>query len=195
MRYFSSDLHFDGAEDFWIDNRPFRDMKSFEKYIIKAWNKQANKNDVIYVIGDFVDCDGPNNISWQHTLNIVKKFKAKIVLIIVNNEERVIKYFFDGNYDKFRDYCLSCGFADVRKNHTINLQGNEFYLVHKPKQCKKDKLNLFGHTHRAGGVYRSYGFNVGCDLNFYRLYSENDIIKMLSLKEKYWDKDANLKLM
>ena len=195
MRYFSSDLHFDGADDFWINNRPFKNMKTFEKYIIKTWNKQTQKDDIIYIIGDFVDCDGPDNISWKHTLNIVRKFKAKVVLIIGNNEERVIKYFFDNNYDRFREYCLTAGFYDVIKKAILDINGHEFYLVHKPKQCKKDRLNLFGHTHRAGGLYRSFGFNVGCDLNFYRLYSEDDITNLLYLKEKHWDKDDNLKLV
>ena len=195
MRYFSSDIHFDGSKDFWIDSRPFKDMKTFEKYIIKTWNKQSKKDDTIYIVGDFVDCDGPDNFSWQHTLNLVKKFKASIVLITGNNEDRVIKYFFDNDYKRFKEYCLQCGFSDVMKYCKLTIHDQEFYLVHKPKQCKKEFINLFGHTHRAGGLYRSYGFNVGCDLNFYRLYSEYDILKMLELKTRFWDHDENLKLI
>ena len=53
-------------------------------------------------------------------------------------------------------------------------------------------MNLFGHSHRAIGLYTPYGFNVGCDLNHFRLYSENDIAHLLYMKNEYWDKDANI---
>ena len=56
-------------------------------------------------------------------------------------------------------------------------------------------LNLFGHSHKAMGIYKSFGFNVGCDLNNYMPYSENDIIYLLQKKQEFWDKDENLKLI
>lgn len=68
----------------------------------------------------------------------------------------------------------------------------KFYLIHKPKQHKENVLNLFGHSHRAIGLYKPFGFNIGCDLNHFRLYSEKDIQHLLNMKEKYWDKDDNL---
>ena len=45
------------------------------------------------------------------------------------------------------------------------------------------------------GIYKSFGFNVGCDLNHFKLYSENDIKQLLKMKSLYWDKDENLKLV
>ena len=56
-------------------------------------------------------------------------------------------------------------------------------------------LNLFGHSHKAMGLYKSFGFNIGCDLNNYNLYSEDDIMFLLGKKSKFWDKDENLKLI
>ena len=102
MKFFSSDIHFDDMDTIVNDNRPFKSTKSFDKYIIRTWNKQVKKDDVIYVIGDFVDCDGEGYDSWKKSLYNVKKIKASVILIMGNNEERVVKYFFDNDFEKFR---------------------------------------------------------------------------------------------
>ena len=78
------------------------------------------------------------------------------------------------------------------KNHTINIKNQEFFLTHKPSDCKLDCLNLFGHIHRAGGLYRPFGINVGCDLNRHLPYSEEDIIFLLNEKNTYWNDDIDL---
>ncbi len=52
-----------------------------------------------------------------------------------------------------------------------------------------DCQTLFGHTHRYGGLWKSFGFNVGVDLNHFRLFSEDNIMYMLRQKEKYRDED------
>ena len=71
---------------------------------------------------------------------------------------------------------------------------SSFFITHKPKDCSNYCLNLFGHSHRAMGVYKSFGFNIGCDLNHFKLYSEKDIGFLIYMKNTYWDKDENLKL-
>ena len=194
MLFFTSDLHFGSDYTIKFDNRPFKNSKQFEKFVIKHWNKIANLNDTIYVIGDFIDCHKIEN-SCVKKLLLVKKIKAKIVLIIGNNEERIIKYYFNNNFEKFKEYCLSCGFCDVKKFDIIKINETKFYLTHKPKNHRKDMLNLFGHSHKAMGLFKSFGFNIGCDLNNYKLYSEKDINSLLQKKENFWDKDENLSLL
>jgi calcineurin-like phosphoesterase family protein len=195
MFYFTSDTHFFDDETLRTDGRPFKSAKKFDNYVIKLWNKQAKKEDTIFVVGDFVDCDGAHSQTWKTSLAYVKKIKAKVVLIIGNNEERVIKFFFDGDFEKFKAYCLELGFSEVHRNRLVTVNDVTFNLVHKPIDCSKDYLNIFGHMHRAGGVYRKYGFNVNCDMNHFYLYSEKDIATMLYDKQKYWDIDKNLCLM
>ena len=192
MQYFSSDIHFDDIDTLINDNRPFKNTKLFDKYIIKTWNKQVKKDDTIYVIGDFIDCDGQGYDSWKHTLNYVKKIKAKVILILGNNEERVIKYYFNNDFEKFRKYCLDLGFKEVHKDLDLEINGTLFHLTHKLINAKEDQMNLIGHSHRSLGLYSPLGFNIGCDLNHFRLYSEDDIGFLLKMKEKYWDKDKNL---
>lgn len=192
MNFFTSDIHFGDEQTLRIDLRPFKNTKEFDKFVLKTWNKQAKKNDTIFILGDMVDCDGAGFDSWKKPLAYVKKIKADVVLILGNNEERVIKHYFDNNFEAFKNHCLSLGFKDVCKNMTVQVAGEEFFLVHKPVDCKKGRLNLFGHVHASGGIFRPFGFNVGCDSHAYRLYSEDDIKMLLRNKAKYWDADENM---
>ena len=194
MYFFTSDTHFNDKDDLEIDFRPFKSPRAFDRFVIKTWNKQAKKDDTIFVIGDFVDCDGEGFDSWKKSLLYVKKIKAQVILIMGNNEDRVVKFYFDDNFDKFREYCLGLGFKDVKKNMTITFGGHEFYLIHKPIDYKKGVFNLFGHTHLAGGLYMPFGINVGCDLNHFRLYSEKNIEYLMEEKKKFWDVDKNLNM-
>ena len=194
MRYFTSDIHFNNEDTLINDKRPFKTTKQFDKYVLKLWNKTAKNNDTIYVVGDFIDCDGKGCDSWKKSILYVKKIKANVVLIMGNNEDRIVKYFFDGDFQKFREYCIDIGFKEVHKNLSLTMNNQEFYLVHKAINYKKGVINLFGHSHRACGLYKPFGFNIGCDLNHFRLYDENDIQFLLDMKSKYWDKDKNLNM-
>ena len=192
MLYFTSDVHFNNEDTLINDNRPFKSTNAFDKYVLKLWNKQVNKDDTIYVIGDFIDCDGENHDSWKKSILYVKKIKANVILIMGNNEDRVVKYFFEGDFLKFREYCISIGFKEVYKDLSLTLNNKDFYLTHKAINYKKGVINLFGHSHRACGLYKPFGFNIGCDLNHFRLYDENNIKKFLQMKKDYWDKNESL---
>ena len=194
MKFFTSDIHF--SDDFTrkVDARPFKSTKAFDKFILKLWNKTAKKGDAIYVVGDFIDCDGEGCDSWKKSILYVKKVKADVVLIMGNNEERVVKYYYNNNFDAFKKYCLSLGFKDVVKDMWLNFAGRDFFLTHKPINHKDGVINLFGHIHRSTGIYRPFGFNIGCDCNHFRLYSEEDILSLLEMRDKYWLKDKNVNI-
>lgn len=194
MNFFTSDIHFGDEFTLKCDLRPFKNIKQFDKHMIKTLNKQATKNDTIYVVGDFVDCDGASYDGWKKSILYIKKIKAKVVLIMGNNEDRIVKYFFNGKFDVFREFWLSLGFKEVYKNLTLKLRDKEFYLTHKPFDYKPNYINLFGHSHAAGGIYKPFGLNIGCDLFHFRLASEDDIFHLLAKKEKFWDKDKHLNM-
>ena len=195
MLYFTSDVHFNDKDTLINDNRPFKTTKQFDKYVIKTWNKQVSKNDTIYVIGDFIDCNNDSDENWRDSILYVKRINANVILIMGNNEDRVVKYFFNNDFDKFREFCLSAGFKEVYKSLDLSFMDKDFYLVHKAINYKKGVINLFGHSHRSCGLYKPFGLNIGCDLNHFRLYSESDIKHMLGMKEKYWDNDKNLNMV
>lgn len=195
MYFFTSDIHLGDAVSVKADNRPFKNDKQFEKFLIKSWNKQAKKGDTIFVIGDLFDCHSKTNPYFLNKLWFVKKIKADIVLIMGNNEEKIINYFYSGNFDALKEILLSCGIKDFQKDYYVNICKQKFFLTHKPKDHHPKLLTLFGHSHRAMGVYKSFGFNIGCDLNHFLLFSEEDISSLLDAKKEYWDGDNNLTLI
>lgn len=190
MRFFLSDTHFGSDRILFREDRPFNSDKEFENYCIDLWNSQTAEDDVIYFIGDFVEHTSENP-NWDKCFDVLQKLKAKVILILGNNEERIIKEYFKGDFEKFKEHCLKRGFLDVKKDDTIVLDGRQVYLVHEPTKHREGMLNLFGHTHRSTGLWKPYGINVGCDLNHFRLHSEESIKKLFGCKEKYWDNDPD----
>ena len=194
MKFFTSDIHFSDENTFKVDNRPFKNVKKYNQFVIKQFNKVAKKDDIIYVIGDSIDCDNEKSNQFFEALKYVKKIKANVILIIGNNEERAIKYFFNNDFEKFKKHCIDLGYKDVLKDCYLSFGGYNFYLTHKPKDFKSDYFNLFGHVHRGSGIYKSFGLNVGTDLNHFRPYSENDILELIKFKSKYWDNDDDINI-
>lgn len=191
MNFFTADIHFCDESTMRSDNRPFKSVKEYDKFTIKNWNKVAKAGDTIYVAGDLLDCDGPDSTEWQKGLKLIKKIKADIVLIVGNNEQRIIKLFFNENFDAFVQTCKEYGIKEVYKNLDIEFAGKKFYITHQIKDGNKRKINLFGHTHLCSGVYHPYGLCIACDLNHFRLYTEDIILGYLNRKTNYWEPDEN----
>lgn len=190
MIFFTSDTHF-GSDDTLIrENRPFKNHKKFDNYVLSIWNKQTNKDDVIYHLGDFLNYNSKDE-NWKNTLAYVKKLKAQIILIIGNNEKQIIHNHFNGKFNDFRLFCIQLGFKDVLMDAQIEMNGETFYLNHYPRNHKAGVINLFGHTHRTTGLWKPYGLNVGCDLNHFYLFSQDEIFRLLDLKKKWWDADID----
>lgn len=189
--FFTSDTHFESNNTLLRENRPFENSEIFAKYIINLWNSQVTENDIIYHLGDFINYNQNEKSNWQKALKRVQEIKCKVILIIGNNEERIIKEFFNEDFEKFKEYCKNEGFYDVKKEDYIELRNRKFYLNHFPINHKENYINLFGHVHRITGLYKPFGINIGCDLNHFLLYSEKELFKVLKDKELYWDYDKN----
>ena len=195
-RWYTADTHFgtDPKNDILIrENRPFKDVEEYTREQVRIWNEQASADDVIYVIGDFCNY---NHISKEYNsgLAVSKLVNAHIILITGNGEERVIEEHFGGDFEKFREYCLNnpdYKFRDVLKNEYLTIGGERFFLTHLPTDHDTECLNLFGHTHRATGIWRPYGFNMGTDLNHFRLFDDDDIGFFIKTKNVYWDIDPD----
>lgn len=191
MNFFTADIHFCDERTLREDYRPFKNVKEYDKFIINDWNKTAGKNDTIYVIGDLLDCNGKNATEWKQGLALIKKVKANVVLIIGNNEQRIIDFFFNKDFNKFVETCKQAGIKEVYKSLDISVKGQVFHLVHQIVHGDKRKVNLFGHTHLCSGVYHPYGLCVSTDLNHFRLFTEDIIFSYLKRKHDYWEPDDN----
>ena len=191
--WYTADSHF-GSDSFSVlkrDNRPFKDSAEYTAEQVRIWNEQASSNDTIYVIGDFCNYNATEK-DYFSGLAVSRQINARIILITGNSEDRVIEAIFGGDFEKFREYCLTdpaFDFQDVMRDTFVEINGEKFFLTHKPTDHAKDRQTLFGHTHRYGGLWKSFGFNVGVDLNHFRLFSDDDIMYMLGQKKKYWDED------
>lgn len=192
MYFFTSDTHFGSDHCLRRENRPFYSHKEYEDYQVQVWNKQSTRGDVILHLGDFVNYNNDEKTGWEEVLQIPKRVNASVILIIGNNEERIVQEQFNGDFAAFRNFCLKGGFKDVRHGIYICLRGERFFLNHYPSLHKDDAINLFGHVHRATGIYKPYGFNVSADLSHFFLLSEDDIFHFIKEKEQYWDNDVDV---
>lgn len=186
--FFTADTHF-GLNDYEgtiaRDFRPFKTPKEMSRKIIKIWNKQAGKNDVIYHLGDFINYNFKDKESYVECLKLVKKIKAKVILILGNNEKRVLRYEFNDDFKKFKEFLLNIDFADVYEDDLyLELGGYKFYLNHYPKNHKDGYINLFGHIHGTGFV-KKYGFNIGIDNHYLSMFSEEDILRLIKNRELF----------
>lgn len=191
MNFYTADSHFSLNDDSVIsrDYRPFKTLKEMNEGIINNWNKQAGKDDVIYHLGDFVNYN-LKDLDCEPLLKLVQKINAKVVLILGNNEKRILTNRFGGNFEKFRDYLLGFGFSDVFENEMrMNIAGKEFKLVHCPNDADKtNEYNLFGHVHRCVFV-KEYGFNMGVDNHNLELFSEDDVLDLYD-RRKFYDENV-----
>ena len=194
--WYTADPHF-GSDSVSImkrDNRPFKDIAEYTAEQVRIWNEQASSDDTIYVIGDFCNYNAHEK-DYVSGLAVSKQINAHIILITGNGEDRVIREYFGGDFEKFREYCLTdpaFKFQDVIRNTYVDIRGEKFFLTHKPTDHDKECQTLFGHTHRYGGLWKPFGFNVGVDLNSFRLFGDDDIMFMLSKKKDYWDEDMEI---
>lgn len=186
--FFTADTHF-GLNDFYgtvaRDFRPFKSPRQMNAKIVKLWNKQAKKNDVIYHLGDFVNYNYKDIKSYDKCFKIVRKIKAKVVLVLGNNEKRILLHEFGNDFEKFKSYLLNVGFCEVYENdYYMDLREFKLYLNHFPVNHKDDYINLFGHIHGTGFVKR-YGYNVGIDNHYLSLFSEQDIVNLIGNRSLY----------
>ena len=183
--WYTADSHF-GSDSVTVlqrDNRLFKDNAEYTAEQVRIWNEQASSDDTIYVIGDFCNYNSTEK-DYISGLAVSKQ--------MFGWQERIIRDVFGGDYEKFREYCLTdphFKFEDVIRNTYVTINGEKFFLTHKPTDHDKECQTLFGHTHRYGGLWKPFGFNVGVDLNHYRLFGDDDIMFMLGKKKIYWDED------
>ncbi len=192
MKFFTADIHFSDTLTMQTDNRPFKNIKEYDRFIVNNFNKTAKKGDTIYVIGDLLDCNGPNTYEWKKGLEQIKKINAELVLIMGNNEDRVVKYFFNNSFEKFKQCCFEHGIKQVYHSLIVEACGRKVNLVHQIKDGKKNMCNFFGHTHLCAGLYHPYGLCVSTDLNHFRLFTEELLSGYLQRKHDFWEPDDNL---
>lgn len=111
------------------ENRPFEDAIKMDQELISRWNSVVNKDDGVYILGDF-GADGR---------------EAQIINQLNGN-----KFLVKGNHDiKSNQYYRDSGFKEVYE-HPIIIRGF-WILSHEPLYVNTNMpyANIFGHVHNS----------------------------------------------
>lgn len=191
MYFFTADLHFGEEEIIERESRPFENTKEMEDAFVNNVNKVASKDDTLYVLGDWINYNSQRK-SDLSAFEIVKRIDPKVILIMGNNEQRFLDEMFNGDLKAMREAVINMGFSDLLPEDDVKIGGETFHLIHRPTDHKEGCMNLFGHTHRCTGLWKSFGLNVGIDLNYFRPFSEADILHLLEKKRQWMDNDPDI---
>lgn len=167
MIHFTADWHLDHNKILTYEkDRPWKDVSSMSKGLIKNYNEIVQEDDEVYFIGDIVWW-GPDY--WRRYREMVfHKLKGTKHLVL-------------GNHDAWNPFLyIKAGFTSV---HT-SLPLEEFILIHDPSASimDKSKVWLCGHVH---SLFKAVGnvINVGVDVWDYKPVSIDEIRKFLLERE------------
>jgi calcineurin-like phosphoesterase family protein len=130
-RWVIADLHLDHKNIILLANRPFTSLEEMQNELIKRWNNIVKKDDLVYVLGDFMLSRHKELL--KEKLNLLNGHKILIM----------------GNHDtlKPKDY-IEAGFIQATRKPI--LVEPRVILMHEPP----DETNIvdgmfyiFGHVH------------------------------------------------
>lgn len=157
--FFIADTHFGDDNIRRYENRPYESVSEMDRAMIENWNKTVNKNDEIYVLGDF-GADG-------YERDILSRLNG-------------VKYLIKGNHDtNTNDFYREVGFKEVYDLPV--LYKNFWILSHDAIYVNRNMpyANLFGHVHNNPIIkdYSSQHFCVSIERISYTPISFEEIVK------------------
>ena len=131
-RFVIADLHFGHEKIIKYENRPFADSKEMNDRLAKLWNLTVEKDDLVYVLGDF---------TLSRRISVIKKLvnslNGRKILIMGNHDTR-----------KPKDY-VACGFEVATRRPMMVEPG--VILMHEPLMdaslIAPTYIYFFGHVH------------------------------------------------
>lgn len=129
--FFIADPHFGGEAIIRYENRPFASAEEMDKKLIENWNHVVEKEDTVYVLGDFSDYANAE--------------KDRYILSRLNGTKILIM----GNHDRHckPEEWRSIGFAECSPWPIVY---KEFFLLsHEPLYINANMpyANIYGHVH------------------------------------------------
>ena len=145
--YFVADTHFGSQEAIERDNRAVETSDEAMQYMITQINekmKHTNNNILIHA-GDFINYF-TTEPDWEIGIKAAKEINADIILVIGNNERRLLNDKFNNNFQEFRKCFIEHGFKEVYEyNYEVELfEGTKLNVIHEPVHRSKTMFNLFG---------------------------------------------------
>ena len=162
MVYFISDLHLGHENIIKYCSRPFVNVNEMNEALIENWNKCVNRNDKIFVLGDFALSNREDIVKWGRAL------RGNKVLILGNHDRASRKTYYEA------------GFSEVIKYPIL---WNGYHLLsHSPIELSKDLINIYGHVHNMGETTDTKAC-VSVEMIDYKPISFIDLYKLLQSKD------------
>lgn len=140
--YFIGDLHFGHENILSFDNRPFRDIKKHDQYIIDHWNKKVGIEDEVWILGD---------ISWYNsteTIEIIRELNGIKHLCKGNHDNKILK-----NRELQKEFIEICDYKEIETD-----KGKGIVLCHYPIPCFKN--HFYGWYHLYAHVHTSFEYKM-----------------------------------
>ena len=171
MIYYTSDLHLGHSNVIKHCNRPFANADEMDAVLIKNWNDKVSRNDIVYIVGDFL-------------------FRAKRPVEEYLCELKGKKHLIIGNHEKYwmRKVDLEKWFLSVTPMLFICDAGHSATLCHYPMMSwpgmSKDGYMIYGHIHNNTNVdywpliaSRNQMLNAGVDINGFAPVTLHEMIE------------------
>jgi len=131
--FYIADTHFNHANIIRLDNRPYKDVLDMGAKMLENWNNAVGKDDIVYILGDFM---------WKfrdEDYDFAKQLNGRKILV-------------KGNHDKCHNRNFKRLFGDIVKYEKIVDNGTNVVLSHYPMLAYDGSYNgrnvhLFGHVH------------------------------------------------
>lgn len=176
MILYTSDLHFGHENVLHFDKRPFNTVSEMDHALIQLWNSRVQKEDAVYIIGDFAYRNA-RPPEWY-----LRQLQGKKHLLIGNHDLNLLN-----------NHAALGYFESVEKMSYITDGKNHICLCHFPicewNGYRKGHLHIYGHIHnRKEDTFqimrnRPGALNAGCMINHYMPVSLNELIKN---NEAFW---------
>lgn len=143
-RYLIGDTHFGDDTIRKLEVRPFETVEKQTDEMVKLWNSIVDSEDIVYIVGDFVDVDAD-----RYHLEKIRNLNGHKILI-------------RGNHDTESDafyYALG-----IEKIYDLSVIIDDFWIVsHEPKYVNRNfpYANIFAHVHN-NPIYKDYSSRHYC---------------------------------
>ena len=167
MIYFTSDLHLYHRNIIEYAHRPFNTSVEMSEIILDNINKEVNKDDFLFILGDFCF------LSVKQNIKQLKRIRCNNIV------------FTQGNHDQRRFISRIREETDKKivthyiNERPMNIGGTTLLYNHIPVPdiSKIDYINLHGHIHTEGlySITKEGYYDVGVDNNEFKPVSMSKI--------------------
>jgi calcineurin-like phosphoesterase family protein len=170
MNLYISDLHFGHSNVINFDHRPFADVNEMDYALIELWNSRVQKDDDVYIVGDFC-FRSEKTPDWY-----LKKLSGHKHLVIGNHDGKMLE-----------DSKAMSYFESVDKMMHVSDGDKQICLCHFPlaewNRASHGSWHIYGHIHnRKEDTYqfmktKERALNAAACINNYTPASMNELIR------------------